>query len=190
MPASWTSLADLGITGIELDATPVDGDIDGQQVVAEGTFHYADGTEQERSSRSRSIPHSARRIPAGARSAGADTFVLNDLDCHDGTPALRDVIGDFLTDLDTHDRISALKDVIRDFLQKDSIDWDRGIIDEFESLVVSSLRPHESTPASFGIRTRRTTPTAVQADTNDSRGAEIMFALTGVHNPNETDFIL
>jgi hypothetical protein len=39
-----TSLADLGITGINLEATPVDGDIDGQQVLGEGTFHYVDGT--------------------------------------------------------------------------------------------------------------------------------------------------
>ena len=38
------SLADHGITGINLDATPVDGTVDGQQLVAEGTFNKADGT--------------------------------------------------------------------------------------------------------------------------------------------------
>jgi T1SS-143 domain-containing protein len=37
-------LADRGITGISLDVTPVETNIDGQQVLAEGTFHYAEGT--------------------------------------------------------------------------------------------------------------------------------------------------
>ena len=45
-------------------------------------------------------------------------------------------------------------------------------------------------PGVFWHQDAANDPTAVQADTNDSRGAEIMFALTGVHNPNETDFIL
>ena len=38
------SLADHGITGINLDATPVDGTVDGQQIAAEGTFNKADGS--------------------------------------------------------------------------------------------------------------------------------------------------
>jgi Ca2+-binding RTX toxin-like protein len=37
-------LADLGITAINLDAAPVDGIIDGQQLQAQGSFSYADGT--------------------------------------------------------------------------------------------------------------------------------------------------
>ncbi len=39
-----TGLADHGITGINLDATPTDTQIDGQQLLAEGTFTFADGT--------------------------------------------------------------------------------------------------------------------------------------------------
>ena len=38
------SLADHGISGINLAATPSDSQIDGQQVLAEGTFDFADGT--------------------------------------------------------------------------------------------------------------------------------------------------
>ncbi|MDB5602987.1 MAG: hypothetical protein JWN71_5031, partial [Xanthobacteraceae bacterium] len=38
------SLADLGITGISLDATPTDGYLDGQKLLAQGTFTNADGT--------------------------------------------------------------------------------------------------------------------------------------------------
>ena len=37
------TLADLGITGIYLNATASSGTIDGQQLLAEGTFTYADG---------------------------------------------------------------------------------------------------------------------------------------------------
>ena len=37
------SLADLGITGISLNATASSGTIDGQELLAEGTFTYADG---------------------------------------------------------------------------------------------------------------------------------------------------
>ena len=39
-----TSLADHGISGINLNAVSVDGQIDGQQLLAEGTFDYANGT--------------------------------------------------------------------------------------------------------------------------------------------------
>jgi hypothetical protein len=39
-----TGLAALGITGINLGATPVDGYLNGQQVLSEGTFNYADGS--------------------------------------------------------------------------------------------------------------------------------------------------
>ena len=182
------SLEDHGIAGIDLNATPSDAEIDGQAVLSQGSFSYADGTTGTFVEVALDTAL-GEADPSGSTVAGADTFVLNDLDCHDGTPALRDVIGDFLNDLDTHDRISALKDVIRDFLQKDSIDWDRGIIDEFESLVSQACVPTID-PGVFWHQDAANDPTAVQADTNDSRGAEIMFALTGVHNPNETDFIL
>ena len=37
------TLADLGITGIDLNATASSGTIDGQELLAEGTFTYADG---------------------------------------------------------------------------------------------------------------------------------------------------
>lgn len=39
-----TSLADHGITSINLEATPTDTEIDGQQILSEGTFVFADGT--------------------------------------------------------------------------------------------------------------------------------------------------
>jgi T1SS-143 domain-containing protein len=39
-----TGLAALGITGINLGATAVDGYVNGQQLLAEGTFTYADGS--------------------------------------------------------------------------------------------------------------------------------------------------
>ena len=39
-----SSLADNGITAINLDATPTDGSIDGQGLQAQGTFSYANGT--------------------------------------------------------------------------------------------------------------------------------------------------
>ncbi|MBX9777183.1 MAG: type I secretion C-terminal target domain-containing protein [Xanthobacteraceae bacterium] len=39
-----TSLAALGITGINLGATPVDGYVNGQQLLSEGSFTYADGS--------------------------------------------------------------------------------------------------------------------------------------------------
>jgi hypothetical protein len=39
-----SSLADHGITGINLDATPADGSIDGQQLQAQGSFSYVNGT--------------------------------------------------------------------------------------------------------------------------------------------------
>ena len=39
-----SSLAALGITTINLDATPADGDIDGQALLTQGSFSYADGT--------------------------------------------------------------------------------------------------------------------------------------------------
>jgi hypothetical protein len=39
-----TDLAGHGITSIDLNATPVDSTIDGQQVLAEGTFNYEDGS--------------------------------------------------------------------------------------------------------------------------------------------------
>ena len=38
------TLADHGITAINLDAAPVDGTVDGQQIVTEGTFSKADGS--------------------------------------------------------------------------------------------------------------------------------------------------
>jgi hypothetical protein len=37
-------LADLGITGIALDATPLDGYLDGQMLLAQGTFSRVDGS--------------------------------------------------------------------------------------------------------------------------------------------------
>ncbi|MFZ2090346.1 MAG: type I secretion C-terminal target domain-containing protein, partial [Pseudolabrys sp.] len=43
-PGEVTSLADHGITAINLDATPTDGSIDGQQLQAQGSFSNADGT--------------------------------------------------------------------------------------------------------------------------------------------------
>jgi hypothetical protein len=39
-----SSLADNGITAINLNATPADGTIDGQELQAQGTFSYANGT--------------------------------------------------------------------------------------------------------------------------------------------------
>ena len=39
-----SSLADDGITAINLNATPTDGSIDGQELQAQGTFSYANGT--------------------------------------------------------------------------------------------------------------------------------------------------
>jgi hypothetical protein len=39
-----TSLTALGITGINLGATPVDDYINGQQILSQGTFNYADGS--------------------------------------------------------------------------------------------------------------------------------------------------
>ena len=39
-----TGLAALGITGINLGATPIDGYVNGQQILSEGTFNYADGS--------------------------------------------------------------------------------------------------------------------------------------------------
>ena len=43
-PGEVSSLADHGITAINLDATPTDGSIDGQQLQAQGSFSNADGT--------------------------------------------------------------------------------------------------------------------------------------------------
>ena len=39
-----SSLADNGITAINLNATPADGSIDGQELQAQGSFSYANGT--------------------------------------------------------------------------------------------------------------------------------------------------
>ena len=39
-----TSLTDHGITSINLNATPSDTEVDGQQLLSEGTFTFADGT--------------------------------------------------------------------------------------------------------------------------------------------------
>ncbi|MGH8693518.1 MAG: calcium-binding protein, partial [Burkholderiales bacterium] len=39
-----SSLADHGITTISLEATPANGDLDGQALLAQGSFSYADGT--------------------------------------------------------------------------------------------------------------------------------------------------
>ena len=182
------SLEDHGIAGIDLNATPSDAEIDGQAVLSQSSFSYANGTTG-------TFVEVALDTALGEADPGlgtvavADTFVFNDLDTHDGIPGLRDVIGDFLCDLDTHDRIPALKDVTRDFLQKDSFDWGHGIIDKFESLVSQACVPTID-PGVFWHQDAANDPTAVQADTNDSWGAEIIFALTGVRNPNETDFNL
>jgi hypothetical protein len=42
-PGELYGLADLGITGIALEATPLDGYADGQALLAQGTFSKADG---------------------------------------------------------------------------------------------------------------------------------------------------
>ena len=47
MRASSRTLADLGITGIDLNATASSGTIDGQQLLAEGTFTYANGADRQ-----------------------------------------------------------------------------------------------------------------------------------------------
>ena len=65
------SLADHGITGIKLDATPVDGTVDGQQIVTEGTFRRptaAAGPSWRSPSRPRSAlrPSRASRIPSSS----------------------------------------------------------------------------------------------------------------------------
>ncbi len=62
-----SSLAGHGITSIDLQATPADSTIDGQEVVSEGTFTTADGTPRDlcrgrlRYSRSRRTPRTLRR---------------------------------------------------------------------------------------------------------------------------------
>ena len=46
-PGELYGLTDLGITGIALDATPMDGYADGQTLLAQGTFSKADGSTGE-----------------------------------------------------------------------------------------------------------------------------------------------
>ena len=75
-----TGLAALGITGINLGATPVDGYLNGQQLLSQGTFNYADGStgsftevgfETELAS-----PESLHSEPFQGYAGGGETYLI------------------------------------------------------------------------------------------------------------------
>ena len=177
-PGELTSLADDGITAINLNATPTDASIDGQQLQAQGSFSYANGTTGTFVEVDLSTAGSTDVGSSATNSAGSVIVGSSSNDTLAASP------GSIMTGGAGNDTFVFKSVAIRNLVPDTSIRSPISLI----TRIISIFRPLPARPTSRGKLPRRT-PWPQTASAGSSTTRTIKRSCTSIRPPRRTTWI-